>query len=240
MSMLITGAGGGIGRAVVELAVERGYSVIAHDLKPESLADLRGVETITGDLTSKDHLGLLGRRVADEPLEAVVASHGIAGAVALADVDERRSRAILAINASTVPALFEAVREPLTRSHGTYVAVSSQASLRAERENAVYCASKWAVTGWVRAMAAGQAEGPTVRALCPGRTETPLFVAATEAIAAAQGQTVEAYNKDIYDLIPLRRFATTRETASLALYLATQPRGAAPTVVANSGGEVPF
>jgi NAD(P)-dependent dehydrogenase (short-subunit alcohol dehydrogenase family) len=39
---------------------------------------------------------------------------------------------------------------------------------RAKREQAVYCASKWAVTGWGRAIAVRSAAEPIVRVFCPG------------------------------------------------------------------------
>lgn len=48
MTILVTGGGGGIGRAVVELALERGHEVIAHDLDDAALSGLQGADIVAG------------------------------------------------------------------------------------------------------------------------------------------------------------------------------------------------
>ncbi|WP_238008864.1 SDR family oxidoreductase [Dactylosporangium sp. AC04546] len=237
MRLLVTGAAGGIGAAVVRLAIEAGHDVLGHDLGWHEHPD--GAETVAGDLTDPAHLAALAERAESFGLDAVVASHGIQGAGALRDLDAARVRAILLVNAGTVPRLFAATRPALARRQGRFVVTTSQAALRAEPDNSAYCAAKWAAQAWVAAQA--MIEGPTgvaVRALCPGRTETPLLVRATEEVAAAQGISVEAYTASVVEHIPLRRYATTRETAAAALFLA-EP-GIRPAVLANTGGEVPW
>ncbi len=242
MTVLVTGAGGAIGSAVVRQLAEEGREVVAHDLTAEALAAAAdwAAESIVGDLTSASDLKALRRCFAGESLDAVIAAHGIPGAGALEHMSRKRIDAILAVNAVTIPALLRATLASLAADGGgTFVAIASQAALRGEPDNAVYCASKWAVTGWVSAIAPHlAADGVHVRALCPGRTEGPLLESALEGFAAETGQTVEEYVADILKVIPLGRYARVEETAAAAVYLA-ETSSARPTILATSGGEVP-
>lgn len=147
-------------------------------------------------------------------------------------------RTILTVNAATIPAVYQAVADTLRRRRGRFVVITSQAALRGERDNAAYCAAKWAAQAWLTAQVA--AEGPggvAVRALCPGRTLTPLLEDSMNGVAAAQRKSVEQYTAEILTVVPLARFARTAEIAAAALYLA-EP-GLRPAVLAVSGGEVP-
>jgi NAD(P)-dependent dehydrogenase (short-subunit alcohol dehydrogenase family) len=240
--VLVTGAAGAIGSATVGLFAAAGHHVIAQDLDPEALGRLGDLapERLAGDLRSREHLADIARVAAAEPLDGVVAAHGVPGAGALAGMSRERLRLILEVNAGTIPDLLAATLEPLRASGGTFVAIASQAALRGEPDNAVYCASKWSVRAWVQSIAPQlRSEGVFVRVLCPGRTEGPLLERALEGFAAEAGQTVPEYVAGILALIPLGRYATAQETAAAAVYLA-DPSPARPTVLATSGGEVPW
>lgn len=242
MRVLVTGAAGAIGSAAVALLADAGHRVIAQDLEPRALDRLgdSAPERVAGDLRSHDHLDAVSRTVAAGPLDAVIAAHGVPGAGALAGMSHERLRLILEVNAGSIPALLAATLETLRDGGGAFVAVASQAALRGEPDNAVYCASKWSVRAWVQSIAPHlSAEGVFVRALCPGRTEGPLLERALEGFAAEAGLTVPEYVEGILALIPLGRYATTGETAAAAVYLADRSP-ARPTVLATSGGEVPW
>jgi NAD(P)-dependent dehydrogenase (short-subunit alcohol dehydrogenase family) len=241
--VLVTGAGGAIGAAAVERLAADGRDVIAQDLTAATLEKVGPYtrERIAGDLTDRAHLGKLGELLAGVDLAAVLGAHGIPGAGALEALSRDRIRAILTINGVTIPDLFAVTRGALARGDGgAFVAISSQAALRGEPDNAVYCAAKRAVTAWVEGVAPlAAAEGIHVRALCPGRTEGPLLVDATEQIARDKGLTFDTYVASVMALIPLGRYARTDETAAAAVYL-MDPRPGRPTILASSGGEVPF
>jgi NAD(P)-dependent dehydrogenase (short-subunit alcohol dehydrogenase family) len=241
MTIVITGAAGGIGGAIVDLALERGLAVIAHDLDAAAIADRPGVQRVGGNLLDAGDRAALADAVGDHEIHAAIAAHGIAGDGALADLRSDRVRAIMSVNFATIPMLFATLRPALRDGGGAFVAIASQASLRAERDNGAYCASKWAVIAWVQAVsaAAWREDKVRVRALCPGRTHSPLLETAMAGFAAAAGEEPAAYRQRILDGIPLHRFAAQRETASAALHLASRD-GGRPTILANTGGEVPF
>lgn len=242
MRVLVTGAGGAIGSATVGLLAQAGHELIAQDLHPaalEPLGDLAS-ERLAGDLCAQEHLDEIATVARAAPLGAVVAAHGVPGAGALTGMSRERIRLILAVNAGTLPALLAATLEPLRAGGGAFVVVASQAALRGEPDNAVYCASKWGVRAWGQAIAPHlRQEGVFVRVLCPGRTEGPLLERALEGFASAAGQTVPAYVAGVLALIPVGRYATTVETAAAAVYLA-DPSPARPGLLATSGGEVPW
>ena len=242
MRVLVTGAAGAIGSATVGLLAAAGHRVVAQDLHLEALdrlGDLAPVR-LAGDLRCERHLDEVARAAAAAPLDAVIAAHGIPGAGALAEMAPERLRLILEVNAGTIPALLAATLDALRPGGGAFVIVASQAALRGERDNAVYCASKWSVRAWAEAIAPDlREEGVFVRALCPGRTEGPLLEQALVGFAAGAGITVDEYVASVLALVPLGRYATTEESAAAAVYLA-DPAPGRPTVLATSGGEVPW
>ena len=235
MSILVTGAAGGIGAAIVDQLVEQGHDVVAHDLRPTSTRS--GVTPIVGDLLADGFAGPLGDALGDAPLEAVIAAHGVDGSGTIEDLDDAKVSRILQINTATVARLYQSLCELLERHGGTFVVIASQAGLYAEPKNAAYCASKSALVAWVKDTAPRAAtRGVAVRALCPGCTETPLLLAAHERFAAAEGRDFHEVLDARRRSIPIGRFADVTETAAAAVYLAA--RDHRPSVLAVTGGEV--
>lgn len=237
MSVLVTGAGGTIGGAIVRRLVEDGHRVLAHDLRPpEAPAGADGAVTpLAGDLTSRGARDAIARRVAEDRLDGVVAAHGIDGAAPLADLAPDLVRRVLTVNAATVIELHRVTRSALRAAGGVFVAVSSQAGLRGEADNAAYCAAKFAVLGWARALQAADPQD-RVRVLCPGCTASPLLFDAHRRFAQARGADPGAVLDARRRGIPLQRFAEPEETAAAAVFLLDPaPR---PSVLAYTGGEV--
>jgi NAD(P)-dependent dehydrogenase (short-subunit alcohol dehydrogenase family) len=232
----VTGAGGGIGGAAVRALAARGAEVLAQDLRP--VAGEAGVSAVTSDLTTAEGVDAVRRAVGDAPLDVVVAAHGIEGSGALATLDPARARHILDIDFLTVVRLFAAVRPSLEAARGAFVVVASQAGLEGEANNGAYCAAKFALVGWARALAAeATSTGVRVRALCPGCTDTELLRGALEGMARDEGTTLEAMTARRAGGIPVGRLARPEEIAATALFLADL-EGAAPAVGPVTGGEV--
>jgi NAD(P)-dependent dehydrogenase (short-subunit alcohol dehydrogenase family) len=243
MKLIVTGAGGGIGSAVVRAAIESGHHVIASGRRAESLTELEalGAQTIAGDITDDTVRSALGQRASREGVDAVIATHGVTGAVALRELKSSVTRSIMTINALATIMLAEACGPALADAGGAFVATASQAGLRAERENSVYCASKWALVAWATQAQQDEAQrGFAIRAFCPGRTDAPMLHEANRRIAAAQGQTLDDYRQQVLRAMPLGRIGTPEEMASAALYLAAPAAAPRPAVLAVTGGEVPY
>ena len=238
---LVTGAGGGIGSAIVAQLVALGHKVIAQDLDTNRLLQFSGwhdVETVAGDLLDERFIETLADRCSRDGLNAIVAAHGIDGSGAFDELTDGRVRQVMRVNASTVPILLRSLLPALRRRRGTFVVVASQAGLVGEPDNAAYSASKFALVGWGRSLAGGFDNDVTIRVLCPGCTRTPLFDSAQVRFAAASGMSTEAFIEQRRATIPVGRFAAPAETAAAAVYLATC--GSSPIVLAETGGEVLF
>ncbi len=239
-TLLVTGAGGAIGTATVLAGLSRGYDVVAQDIGRGGLKHLPdGVTPVVGDLTSQDGIAQVVEACGDR-LDGAVVAHGVAGAGAFEGLDEDTMRLVMRVNAASIPRLFTALLDLLAAARGSFVAIASQAALRGEPANSIYAASKWAVRGWVEGIAPAMAErGVNVRALCPGRTESPLLDTAQRDSAAAMGVSYESFVRDRLAEIPVGRFAKPEEMATVALYLA-DPDPRRPTVLAATGGEVTY
>ena len=240
MTVLVTGAGGAIGGAIVRLALERDDAVLAQDLRADPLSALapRCAATVVGDLLDDAHRATLLAAAREHEVDAVVAAHGLDGSGSLASLTPDQMTRVMRVNALSVVRLFELLLPLLRERRGTFVAVGSQAGLKAEANNVAYCASKFAITEWVRSLApALAADGVQLRTLAPGCTESPLLFSAQERFAAATGVPASEFVDRRRAAIPVGRFARVEETAAAALYLADRDSHR-PVVLAATGGEV--
>lgn len=179
---LVTGAGSGIGRATTVRLVEAGYDVMAFDRDEEGLLETGGLTAsgaVTPTVVDLADLGSLesavltlleGSGVPDLLVNnAGVGVAGTVGETAVADWD-----LTIAVNISAVFHLCRLLVPPMVdRGRGVIINVASIAGLVGLRNRAAYCASKSAVVGLTRALAADHAsQGLRVNAICPGTVET--------------------------------------------------------------------
>ncbi|MEN2742689.1 SDR family NAD(P)-dependent oxidoreductase [Microbacterium sp. X-17] len=248
MTALVTGAGGAIGSAIVRQLLAQNVDVIAHDLNEVALEMYRGDPQVTiavGNLLSEVFPEVMRTALDGRELSRVVAAHGVDGSGRLAAIDSSYYKKVMAINAESVVRLFSAVEADLIQSpsagqpiSSTFVIVSSQAGLIAEADNVAYSSSKFALIGWARSRRrALLRRGIAIRIAAPGCTETPLFYAAQEEFAAANGVSLEEFLQRRLDRIAVRRFASTDQTAAGTVYL-SEPTQQRPFILAATGGEV--
>jgi NAD(P)-dependent dehydrogenase (short-subunit alcohol dehydrogenase family) len=237
MTVLVTGAAGGIGAAVVRKLADDGHRVLAHDLLPVESGE-SGIRRLSGDLRSADCLAELRELADGEQLSGVVAAHGIDGSGSLAQLEPALVRRIMQINFTTVTGLYGATEPALARGGGSFVAVASANGLIGEAENSAYCASKFAIVGWARTLAPKAAErGISIQVMCPGCTDTPLLRQGLAGFAEASGRPEREVTDEYLESIPAGRFARPAEIAgAVACLLALRP--ATGAVWAVTGGQV--
>jgi NAD(P)-dependent dehydrogenase (short-subunit alcohol dehydrogenase family) len=174
--VLVTGAAGGIGRAVTQRLVAEGARVAAADLEaPESDAEA----AVGGDVT--DEAG--AARVVEEArsslggLDGLVLTAGIhyvgpTHEMAASDFDR-----VLSVSArGTFLCLRAALPEMLEQGSGRIVTYGSTAALVGAPGLTAYAAAKGAVLQITRSVAAEYASrGIRANCLCPGATDTPLL-----------------------------------------------------------------
>jgi 3-oxoacyl-[acyl-carrier protein] reductase len=185
--VLVTGAGRGIGRAAALRLAGDGFrlGLLARtegDLRRVAgEAAARGGEAIClpGSVTDEATLGS-GVRELEAKWGGVDALVNCAGAGSFAPVEATSPeewRRILEVNLTgTYLACRAVLPGMLARERGQIVNLVSVAGKTAFANGSAYCASKWGVLGFTRALAAEvRRRGIRVTALCPGAVDTPFW-----------------------------------------------------------------
>ena len=221
---LITAAGQGIGRASAEAFAKAGASVIATDINETALAELEGLDGITAwklDATNPEDI----KRVLAEAgrLDVLFNCAGFVHAGNILESTEEDWDFAFDLNAKAMYRLCKAVLPGmLEQGKGSIINMSSVASsLKGVPNRFVYCASKAAVIGMTKAIAADYVtQGIRCNAICPGTVDSPSLhdrLRATGDYEVANGQFIARQ--------PMGRVGAADEIAALAVYLASDASG---------------
>jgi NAD(P)-dependent dehydrogenase (short-subunit alcohol dehydrogenase family) len=172
-TVLVTGGASGLGAAVADAVAAHGGTPVVLDLAEAAdgvdaervdLADTRAAEAAVRAAAAR-HGGL----------DAVVTAAGIDACGRLEDVDPQQWERVIAVNLLGTAAVARAALPYLERSHGRIVTVASTLGLRALSDATAYCASKFGVVGFSRALAVELAGRVGVTMLVPGGMQTAFF-----------------------------------------------------------------
>jgi NAD(P)-dependent dehydrogenase (short-subunit alcohol dehydrogenase family) len=172
-TVIITGGSSGLGAAVAHAVSERGGTPVVLDInEPEN-----GFEFTRVDLSSARDAEAAVQDVAERHggLDAVVTAAGIDACGRLEDVDGEEWDRVVAVNLVGTAAVARAALPFLERASGRIVTVASTLGLRALSDATAYCASKFGVIGFSRALAAETAGRVGVTCLIPGGMQTSFF-----------------------------------------------------------------
>lgn len=226
---LVTGAAGGIGRAIVRRLVSEGVAVAITDRDGEALKaaaaelpeDSRLFE-IAGDVTDAGFRSDLVAGAVESlgRLDVLINNAGImAGGMPEAITDDAWDR-VHGINSKAPFFLVQETIPHLSKSGGAIVNQSSVLGIRAGNALTAYTASKAAVIGMTIGLAVDLAPaGVRVNALCPGSIDTPM-PRTYAASVLGDGKEAEAYEIFIAKHL-LKRLGTPDEVAAAAVFLAS-------------------
>jgi short-subunit dehydrogenase len=148
--VLVTGATGGIGRAIARAFAAQGAQLILSGRRSDVLeplaAELRA-QTVLADLGRRDELDRLVREAG--PLDVVVANAALPGSGRLVDLTQAQIDATLEVNLRAPIALARAVLPTmLERGRGHIVFISSLSGKAASPAASLYNATKFGLRGF--------------------------------------------------------------------------------------------
>jgi NAD(P)-dependent dehydrogenase (short-subunit alcohol dehydrogenase family) len=215
----ITGGASGIGFAIAEACLAKGWGVAiadqnagALDAAERQLAPQGSVDGTTLDVTDEVAIeAWIDRIAAAGRLVGVVTAAGIAADVPFLDTTADRFRRIHDVNVlGTFLVCRTAARVMRATGGGSLVTIASVAGLRGSKGRAAYGSSKAAVINLTQVMAVDLARyGIRANAVCPGPVDTPLVRTMHDA----------ATRKAWIDHVPQRRYAEPREITGLVTFL---------------------
>lgn len=231
---LVTGAGGGIGRAVVRTFLEAGSSVALVDADERFLTqtgelaaefpDLR-VRGYAADVADTAQVRELAERVASDfgRLDSLALVAGtVQTAAGIADLTPTEWRRVIDVNLTGNYEMTHAL-VPLLREDGggSITAVSSWWGRSGHAFFAAYCAAKAGLIVFTQALADELA--PLIRAntVCPGNIDTAMHRAALESEAAERGVSFEEIKTSEWAKIPLKQAGSPQDIANAIVFLSS-------------------
>jgi 2-keto-3-deoxy-L-fuconate dehydrogenase len=219
---LVTAAGQGIGRAIAEAFLREGARVFATDLDPVKLEGLDGAERRKLDVLSTEAVEALARETG--PVDILVNAAGFVHHGSVLDCSDREWDFSFDLNVKSMHRTVKAfLPSMLERGGGSVVNIASGASsVRGIPNRYVYGASKAAVIGLTKALAADFIRrGIRANAICPGTIQSPSLDERIAAQAESSGRSLDSVRQAFIDRQPMGRLGAPAEVAALAVYLAS-------------------
>jgi NAD(P)-dependent dehydrogenase (short-subunit alcohol dehydrogenase family) len=231
-TVIVTGAGSGIGRAVAARLAIDGLAVLCADLNETTAQETAAELTESGFHALAVHADITDESSVADMVTLALAWTGridscIANAGAMIEGDilslslDAWNRA-LEINATGAFLTARAVMPHLLVQGGTLVFTASTVGLSGMKGVAAYSAAKGAVVALTRQLAADYAaRGVRVNAVAPGAVRTPLSESQFRARAADEAEFQSLLAK-VIGRYPISRWGTPQEIAEVVLFLATE------------------
>jgi NAD(P)-dependent dehydrogenase (short-subunit alcohol dehydrogenase family) len=172
-TVLVTGGASGLGAAVVDAVALRGGTPVVLD-RDRPRGDALHVQVdLARTADAEAAVTAAIERVGG--VDAVVTCAGVDACGPFGQVGREAWERVVAVNLLGTVAVVRAALGSLEERRGRVVTVASTLGLRALPDATAYCASKFGVVGFTRALASEMAGKVGVTLLLPGGMDTPFF-----------------------------------------------------------------
>ncbi len=216
---LVTGASGGIGKAIATRLHQQGAHVVLHGTRKEKLKNIANQlgsnsSCITADLTDLEAVSSLVESasiLSDSPIDILINNAGFAIDGLLLRMKVEEWQRVLDVNLTANMILCRtAIRSMIKQKWGRIISISSIVGVTGNSGQTNYSASKAGIIGFCKSLAQEVASrGITVNVVAPGFIETPM----TEMLDEKQ-------REKLLGQVPIGRLGTPDEVASAVIYLA--------------------
>lgn len=229
--IIITGAGGGIGRAASLICAGYGAKIAVLDIKEDMARETvrlikeAGGEAIASYVDVRDRASVRTavQKTVDTwgRVDGLFNNAGVPKPAMFLDITDQDFDFLMSVNFKGMFIVAqETARVMKAQGGGRIVNASSIAGIREQVGSMLYCTSKAAVAMMTKVMAAELSEfGVTTVALCPGNVGTEFLMGALKKHAADENIPYEEYLKQNSQKIPLRRMATPEEIGEIVAFL---------------------
>ena len=216
-TVLVTGGTRGIGRAISETMVKKGYKVAANyagnDAAAKECADALGINVYKFDVADYDAVGAGLAQIAKDlgPVDVVINNAGVTRDAPFHKMTKDQWQQVIDIDLTSAfnvtRQVWDGMRE---RGWGRVINISSINGQKGQFGQANYSAAKAGLIGFTKALAQeGAKKGVTVNVVCPGYIDTEMVQAVPEKVL-----------EGIIATIPVGRLGKAEEIASMCAYLA--------------------
>jgi 3-hydroxybutyrate dehydrogenase len=232
-TILVTGAGSGIGRAIAEAFSGSKARVFLHDIEAAAadVAGKIGAEFLPADLSDPAAVGELGAVALERSGGRIDILVNNAGFQHVAKVEEFPEEIWMKIIQVMLVAPFQLIRVLLPamkqQGWGRIINIGTVHSVRASPFKSAYVSAKHGLLGLTRCVALETAPfGVTVNAICPAYVRTPLVEKQIAHQAKVHGLSEdEVVKKIMLEPVAIKRLIEPAEVADFALYLCTEAAG---------------
>ena len=249
-TVVVTGAGSGIGRAIAATLAQRNWRVVVTDLDGDAAREVAaslansdaGHESAQLDVTSPEGAAAVAADVAGRlGLDAWVSNAGISFMHRFLDAPIERYQQTMDVNLKGVFVCGQAAAREMVRNRvaGAIVNTASMAGKQGRVPFlSDYVASKFGVVGLTQAMAYELGEHRiTVNCVCPGYVETPMQSRELDWEAKLRGTTTDGVRTMMLDDTPLGRLEQPEDVArAVAFLLSEDARFITGEALAVNGG----
>lgn len=228
LRVLISGGASGIGEAIAAAFTEAKAQVHVCDVSPQHLKSFAerfpqalGTHADVADRWAVDHV-FAEQAARFGGLDVLINNAGIAGPTCGIDVlSESEWTSTVNINLNAQYRFAHHAAPLLKKSeHGQMICMSSVAGRLGYAWRTPYAATKWAIVGLMKSLAAELGpDGVRVNALLPGIVEGPRIDKVIGARARQLGLADAAMRDEYLKKISLRRMTTAEDVAAMALFL---------------------